>query len=95
MMSTGRKMTKTFEENNIAFTDAVIMTGGTRGMMKWIYRHLVRRGKIAPIESIDIDTKKDMWDFVLEVCSGKTNNLIIMKEVAISFYTLEYFINEK
>jgi hypothetical protein len=94
MMRTGRKMTKTFEDNNVSFTDAIILTGGTRGMMKWIYHHLVKRKKVTPIEDLDIDSKKEMWNFIREVCLGKTNDLVIMKEVAIAFYALEYFINE-
>lgn len=95
MIRTGRKMAVTFEDNNIAFTDALILTRGTRGMMKWIYHHMVRRKMIIPIEELDKESKKQTWAFIREVCAGKTNDLSVMKEVTMAFYVIEYFINNK
>lgn len=95
IMNTGRKMTKTFENDNEAFTNALILTGGTRGMMKWVYSHLKGRRRIAPIEELDTDSKKQIWAFIREICLNKTNDKNVMKDVAVAFYTLEYFLNEK
>lgn len=94
MMNTGRKMTATFEDNNMAFVDALILTSGTRHMMRWIYRHLVHHGRVSPIESLPIESKEQIWSFVKDVCEGKTTDRIIMKEIAMAFYAIEYFINE-
>lgn len=94
MMKTGRKMTGTFEDNNISFTDALIYTSGTRHMMVWIYKHMVAKKRIAPIESLVTEAKEEIWLFVKDVCNGKTNDRIVMKEIAMAFYVIEYFINE-
>lgn len=95
MMSTGRKMKGSFEENNITFTDALIFTSGTRHMMKWIYHHLVAYKRVQPIGSLQLAVKQEMWDFVCDVCAGKTNDRVIMREIVMAFCAIEYFINEK
>lgn len=94
MLKTGRKMTATFEENNIAFVNALILTSGTRHMMRWIYNHMVLHKRIIPIESLDIKSKTEIWAFVKDVCFGKTEDKVVMKEIAQAFYVIEYFINE-
>lgn len=94
MMNTGRKMAATFEDNNIAFVNALIITSGTRHMMRWLYFHMVNRKRIQPIETLPLETKEQTWSFVKDVCEGKTTDRIIMKEIAMAFYAIEYFINE-
>lgn len=95
MMNTGRKMTATFEDNNDGFVNALILTSGTRHMMRWLYRHMINKGRIKAIESLDIESKKEIWSFIRDVCSGKTNDKEVMKEVAMAFQVIEYFINSK
>jgi hypothetical protein len=63
-------------------------------MMKWIYSHLVNYGRIRSIESLDIEEKKEIWQFVCDVCAGKTNDIIVKKEIVMAFCAIEFFINE-
>ncbi len=90
----GRKETVIFEENNMAYTEDVIVCNCRRHLMVWIYSTLKGRKKIKPIEELDLDVKKQMWGFVKEICAGKTNDKERMVEVAKTFYVIEYFINE-
>jgi hypothetical protein len=94
MWEVGRKHVRDFENNNIAFTDSVIMLTGTRKLLVWIYCLLRNYGKLTAIELLDQDVKEKMWRFVKEVCKGKTEDIQKMKEIAMAFYTIEYFINE-
>lgn len=95
MMKTGRKMTGTFEDNNISFTDALIYTSGTRHMMRWIYKHMVARKRITPLEDYSADGKKEIWDFIGDICAGKTNDKSVKKEICMAFCVIEYFLKEK
>lgn len=94
MWELGRKLTRDFENENVTFTDALIRLGGVRKMMVWIYCLLRNYGKLTAIELLDHDVKEKMWRFVKEVCKGKTEDIQKMKEIAMAFYTIEYFINE-
>lgn len=94
MWELGRKHAQDFENNNIAFTDAVIMLTGTRKLLVWIYCLLRNHGKLTAIELLEKDVKEKMWAFVKDICKGKTEDIQRMKEVAKAFYVIEYFINE-
>lgn len=94
MLELGRKHVRDFENNNIAFTDAVIMLTGTRKLLVWIYCLLRNYGKLTAIELLERDVKERMWAFVKEICKGKTEDTQRMKEIAQAFYVIEYFINE-
>jgi len=93
MMSVGRKQTQWFEENNQNYVDVLIYTNCSRMLMRWIYHHLVNRKMLVPIEKLDRDVKEKMWAFIKEICSGKTDDLEKMKDIARVFYTIEYFLN--
>lgn len=94
MWELGRKYTTGFENDNVAFTEAIIILGGTRKVLVWIYCLLRNYGKLTSIELLEQDVKEKMWKFVKEVCKGKTEDRQRMKEVAQAFYVIEYFINE-
>jgi hypothetical protein len=94
MWELGRKHVRDFENNNIAFTDSVIMLTGTRKLLVWIYCLLRNYGKLTAIELLERDVKERMWTFVKEICKGKTEDAQRLKEVAQAFYVIEYFINE-
>jgi len=95
MWELGRKHVRDFENNNIAFTESVIMLTGTRKLLVWIYCLLVNYGKLTAIELLEKEVKEKMWIFVKDVCSGKTDDIQRMKEIAKAFYVIEFFINEK
>lgn len=91
----GRKETAAFEDNNVGYTDDLINGNARRGLMVWIYRLLRNFKFLKPIEDLDPDAKRQMWGFVKEICEGKTNDIERMKQIAMVFYTIEYFLNEK
>lgn len=94
-MKCGRNETAVFESNNIAYTNELITCEARKNLMVWIY-YLLRNFKyIKPIEELDDDTKRQMWGFVNEVCAGKTNDPKRKKHIAMVFYAIEYFLNEK
>lgn len=93
-MTCGRKETVVFESNSMAYTNEVVTQNARKNLMVWIYCLLRNYKKIKPIEDLDYDVKQKMWAFVKEVCAGKTDDLKRMKQVAMVFYAIEYFINE-
>lgn len=93
-MTCGRKETAVFESNSIAYANEVVALQARKNLMVWIYRLLKNYKKIKPIESLDYETKEKMLAFVKEICAGKTDDPVRMKEVAMVFYAIEYFINE-
>lgn len=94
MCRVGRKLTNSFEMDSVGFTNILITTNATRLLLRWIYSHLVYKRGLKPIEKLDQDVKFKMWEFVKEICAGKTNDIVRMKEIAIAFYVIEYFIHE-
>lgn len=95
MMKTGRKMTATFDEDNELFTMALIRTSGTRHLMRWIYKHMVLKKRIKPLEEYSAEEKQEIWGFVSEVCLNKTTDKTIKKEICMAFCVIEYFLKEK
>lgn len=95
LLNCGRKETNEFEKNNFAYTDELIFQKCRRHLMRWIYHSLVNRGKIIAIEKLDQEQKAELWEFVKETCAGKTNDLVILKEICKVFTALNYFIGEK
>lgn len=90
----GRKETAYFEQNNIDYTNQIVELNCRRGIMVWVYNELKKHKKITPIENLELDVKKQMWSFIKEICAGKTEDQKRMVEVAKTFYTIEYFLNE-
>jgi hypothetical protein len=95
MLRVGRRITESFEMNNIGFTDALVGTNCTRLILPWIYHHLIYKHGLVRIEDLDQDTKEKNWQFVKEISAGRVKTVQKMKEVAIAFYVIEYFINEQ
>jgi len=93
-MNCGRKETAVFESNNIAYTEELIKCNARKNLMVWIYCLLRNYKKIVAIEDLEQDVKLKMWGFVKEVCAGKTDDIKRMKQIAMVFYTIEYFLNE-
>lgn len=93
-MTCGRKETAAFESNNLAYTEELIFQNARRNLMVWIYCLLRNFKKLIPIENLEPEVKQKMWAFVKEVCAGKTDDLKRMKQIAMVFYTIEYFLNE-
>ena len=95
MFEIGRKETWAFECNSVAYTEDVIVNNARRKLMVWIYCLLRNYGKLKPIEELEQDVKEQMWRFIKEICKDKTEDVHRMKQVAMTFYTIEYFLNEK
>lgn len=93
-MTCGRKETALFENDSVTYAETVVLFEGRRKLMVWIYCLLRNYKKIVPIDELEYDVKKKMWAFVQEICTGKTNDLRVMKHTAMAFYAIEYFINE-
>jgi hypothetical protein len=94
-MTCGRKETAVFESNSVAYTEEVIMQNARRNLMVWIYCLLRNYKKLTAVEDLEPDVKRKMWVFVKEICAGKTDDVKRMKHIAMVFYTIEYFLNEK
>jgi len=94
MFHIGRKETAMFEANSVAYTEEIVTMKGRRGMMVWIYCLLRNYKKVVAIEDLEPEVKNKMWQFVKEICAGKTNDLKEMKHICMVFYAIEYFINE-
>lgn len=90
-----RKEVGVFEGNNLAYVDNLIYCNCRRHLMVWIYAYLVGNKKAPRIEDLEPEVKKEMKAFVIEICTGKTNDLNKMVEIAKTFYVIEYFLNEK
>lgn len=93
-MTCGRKETALFEAHSVAYTNEVVTQNARKNLMVWMYRLLRNSKRIIPIENLEVEVKQKMWDFVKEVCAGKTDDIERMKHVAQVFYAIEYFINE-
>lgn len=90
-----RKQAKLFENDNIAYTEALLRLRGCRKMMVWVYCAL-RNYKMAPaIEELDKVDKEHIWEIVKDLCKGEHREKQKMKEMAMALYALEYFLNEK
>lgn len=94
MMRIGQRELFSFENDSVAWSEQIVLFASLRGIMVWVYSTLKQHRLIAPIESLDIETKNKMWGFVNEVCEGKLYGKRNKIEVAKVFYVLEYFINE-
>ena len=94
MLRVGRRITESFEKDNIGFTNALVGTNCTRLILRWIYHHLVYKNGLTRIEDLDQDTKEKNWEFVKEISAGRVKTVQKMREVAIAFYVIEYFVNE-
>lgn len=93
-MTCGRKETALFEAHSVAYTNEVVTQNARKNLMVWMYRLLRNSKRIIPIENLEVEVKQKMWAFVKEVCAGKTDDVQRMKQVAMVFYAIEYFINE-
>jgi hypothetical protein len=95
MEGIGRKELACFEEYSVGYTEQIVTMNCRRSIMVWVYSTLVGARKIMPIERLDVEVKKQMWAFVLEVCNGKEYDKKRMLEIAKTFYIIEYFIKEQ
>lgn len=95
MWRIGRKEKDYFEEDNLFYLKSLISSSMRRGIMCWIYSDLCRVGKLAKIESLDLETKKDMWRNTLAICDGRLQERNKLMQVCKTFYVIEYFLNEK
>lgn len=91
----GRKEAAYFEQDNIDYTNQIIELNCRRGIMVWVYEELRKHKKLIAIEKLEIDVKKQMWTFVLEICAGRNADTKRMIEICKTFYVIEYFLNEK
>lgn len=94
MIRIGQRELFSFENDSVVWTDQIVCLNCLRSIMVWVYSTLKQNRIIAPIESLDKETKNKMWGFVNEVCAGKLEDKQKKIEVAKVFYVLEYFINE-
>lgn len=95
MCKIGRKEKDSFEEDNLFYLRSLISSSMRRGIMCWICSDLCRAGKLARLESLDEETKKQMWQNTLEICDGKLQEKDKLLQVCKTFYVIEYFLNEK
>lgn len=91
----GRKETAYFEEDSEGYTWQIVNLNCRRAIMCWVYSVLKQHSKLAPIEKLDIDVKKKMWAFVLEISDGTNPDKARLIEICKTFYVIEYFINEQ
>lgn len=95
MFRIGRKELWVFEGNNVAYAENLIETNCRRLLMRWIYHTLVGYKKVVPIEGLELSQQEDITMFVEDVCKGREVSEQVKNEIGMTFYTLEYFINEK
>lgn len=95
IIDVGRKYARLFEEDNLKFTNAMLFLSGSRKFVKWIYRLLVNRKLLMPLEDLPQEQKESMWEFVKDICKGGDRIKEKMHEMAIVFYVIEYFLNEQ
>jgi len=93
-MRIGRKETAFFSDDNVGYTEQIICLNCRRSIMVWVYSTMVNNKILTPIDSLDLEVKKQMWGFVNELCAGKEADKKRRIEIAKTFYIIEYFINE-
>jgi len=82
----GRKETAYFEQDNVGYTNQIIELNCRRGIMVWVYATLKQYKKIVPIESLELEDKKQMarhrytsvhtrWDATLHSQSTASANM--------------------
>jgi len=94
MWELGRKLAREFEWDNISFTERLVALGGFRGILVWIYCLLRNYGKLTPLEQLSEEDKASMWNTALDVCKENRTKKKL-HEIVMSFYALEYFLNEQ
>lgn len=94
IINAGRKYAQLFENDNLGFTQAMLRLTGSRGLMKWVYGMLVARKLLKPLEELTQEQKEEIWDFVKDICVDEFRTREMMYQMAIVFYTIEYFLNE-
>lgn len=94
MWRIGRAETRSFEEDNVKYTETLMWSRLRRGIMIWVYNDLCNTKKLARIESLPIEDKMKAWEFVLDICRGKEIEKKVKVEILKIFYVIEYFINE-
>lgn len=94
-MNFGRKQARLFEQDNISYTEALLRLTGSRKMMVWLYYRLRNYKYITPIEDLSQEEKEQMWQFTKEICVGEHRVKEKMRQMSLSFYALEYFLNEQ
>lgn len=95
MLDFGRKQAALFENDNVAYTEALLRLTGSRKAMVWLYDILRNYKYLVPIEDLEKDVKEKMWLTVKDICSGRVEDKDKLVEMCKSFYALEYFLNEK
>lgn len=91
----GRKYAQFFENDNLSFTQSMLVFSGCRELMRWVYGLLVARKQLKPLEELSQEEKEEMWNFIKEVCVDEHQTREKMHQMVIVFYTIEYFLNEK
>jgi hypothetical protein len=61
--------------------------------MRWMYGYICNYAKIPLIENLTQEEKTKLWEFVKDICKGKTDDIEKMKDICKVFYTIEYFLN--
>lgn len=95
LFDVGRKYAQSFENDNIKFTEALLNLSGCRKMMVWLYCLLRNTGKLKALEDLPQEEKEHMWEFMKEICTGEHQQREKMRQMAMVFYALEYFLNEQ
>lgn len=93
ILECGRKYAQYFEEDNLKFTEALLILGGSRKFMNWVYRILVGRKLLTKLEDLPQEDKESLWSFVKEICVGQHRTKEKMHQMVIVFYTIEYLLN--
>lgn len=94
MKRIGRKEMVCFEQDNVGYSNQIVWYTSRRGIMVWVYSTLKTAGLIMAIEGLEVDVKKQMWEFVNEICAGREVDKKSKIEIAKTFYVIEYFLNE-
>lgn len=90
----GRKETAYFEQDNVGYTNQITWYHSRRQIMVWVYSTLVNSKKVIPVESLELEVKKQMWGFINEICTGKEVAKATRIEIAKVFYIIEYYLKE-
>lgn len=90
-MQLAQKQVELFQNNNIAWMDAMVTSDCIKGIMCIAYRAFVREKKITAIEDMPIGEKKKLWEQAKEFAKNRLNQQE-MVDLCRSLLTLEYML---